>query len=173
MATDPNQPIHWKALLHAGLLYGVGAGFVAVFAYLTALQFPFLHEAYWAAIAAVVCLFPGRQATLKAGLQQFLGAAIGGVIGWATATAWHHHLALYGAAVFLAVVICHALRCADAARLAAVAVTIITLIPMPGSPAAVAFHRFFEVSYGSACAIAYTLAADWVARLRQRRRERP
>jgi uncharacterized membrane protein YgaE (UPF0421/DUF939 family) len=157
-------------LLHNGLLYGLSAAFVAVFAYLTASQFRFLHEAFWAAIAAVVSLFPQRQATVRAGAQQFAGAAIGGVIGWATAAAWHHHLAIYGAAVFLAVVLCYVVRLPDAARLSAVAVTIILLIPMPGSPATVAFHRFFEVSYGVACAIVYTVAVDRIARLVRRRR---
>jgi hypothetical protein len=79
---------------------------------------------------------------------------------------------LYGAAVLLAVSICYLLRCATAARLAAVAVTIITLIPSPATPAARALHRFVEVSYGVGCAIAYTAAIGCIVGLWHRWRSR-
>jgi hypothetical protein len=49
-----------------------------------------------------------------------------------------------------------------AARLCAAAVTIIALIPFDAPPATVAWHRFVEVSYGVACALAYTAAVPCV-----------
>jgi uncharacterized membrane protein YgaE (UPF0421/DUF939 family) len=160
----------YETVIRTGLSYGVGAALVAVFAYATASRFPFLHEAYWAAIASIVSLCPEREQTVKAGAQQFFGSAVGGLIGWASAAWWHHNLFLYGAAVLLAVALCYAVRLPSAARLAGVAVTVITILPLRGSPGAVALHRFIEVSYGVVCALAYTAAADFIARLRRRRR---
>jgi hypothetical protein len=57
---------------------------------------------------------------------------------------------------------------ASAARLCAVAVTVITIIPHPESPGFVALYRFIEVSYGVACAVAYMGLADLVVHLRRR-----
>jgi uncharacterized membrane protein YgaE (UPF0421/DUF939 family) len=162
------EPVIGKTLVH-----GVGAAFVAVLSYLTARRLPFLHEAYWAAMAAVVVLCPERGATMKAGVQQFFGSAVGGLIGWACASWWHQDVLLYGVAVLLAVSLCYLLRLPNAARLSGVAVTITTLIPSQATPAAVALHRFLEVSYGVACAVGYTAAVGCLVGLRQRWRPRP
>jgi hypothetical protein len=59
------------------------------------------------------------------------------------------------------------MRLQNASRLCAVAVTVITLIPRPGRPYEVAFHRFVEVSYGVVCALAYTVVVDLVRRRRR------
>lgn len=146
------------------VVYGIGAAFVAVFCYATAAGLPGLHEPYWAPLTALVVLYPDRKGTLKAGLQYFIGTAIGSAIGWACAALWHGHLAAYGAGVALAIGAAHVLRCDAAARLSAVAVTLITIVPHPESPHLIALLRFVEVSYGVACALAYTLAADLVAK---------
>jgi uncharacterized membrane protein YgaE (UPF0421/DUF939 family) len=150
----------------------VSAAVVAVVAFVTASRFPFVREAYWAAIAGVVSLFPERKATMRAAVPQLFGSAVGGLVGWASASWWRHDPILYGVAVLVAIGVCYLLRCPDAARLAAVAVTIVTLIPRSTTPQAVALHRFVEVSYGVACAIGYTAAVGFVARLWSRRRER-
>lgn len=158
------MPIAREALFH-----GASAALVAVFSYVTASLVPGLREAYWAPIAAVVVLYPDRVATLKAGVQRFAGTAIGSLIGWASAALWHGHVAVYGAAVMVAVGACHLLRLEGAARLCAVAVTVITIIPHPEPPHLVAFFRFVEVSYGVACAMGYTVAVDaLMKRLRDR-----
>jgi uncharacterized membrane protein YgaE (UPF0421/DUF939 family) len=154
------------------LFHGVGAALVAVFSYVTASRFHWVQEPYWAAIAAVVSLYPDRNATMKAGAQQFFGSAVGSMVGWASASWWHDDVLLYGAAVLVAVTLCYLLRCPTAARLAAVAVTIITVIPMAGTPAVRALHRFLLVSYGVACAIGYTAAVGWIVGLRRRLRPR-
>jgi uncharacterized membrane protein YgaE (UPF0421/DUF939 family) len=156
-------PRSYDSVTRHALAHGFGAAIVAVFAYVTASRFPFVHEAYWAAIAAVVVLCPERAETMKAGVQQFFGSAVGGLIGWASASWWQHNPLVYGAAVLLAVTVCYALRLPSAARLSGVAVTITTVIPLEASPAMVALHRFVEVSYGVLCAVAYTAAVEWVA----------
>jgi hypothetical protein len=94
------------------------------------------------------------------------------LIGWGSASIWNHHVVIYGAAIFVAVGICYLLRYPTAARLAAVAVTIVTLIPFTATPAVVALHRVIEVSYGVACAIAYTAAVEQIVRWRLRLRSR-
>jgi uncharacterized membrane protein YgaE (UPF0421/DUF939 family) len=143
---------------------------VAVLAYVSARRFPFAHEAYWAAIAAVVVLCPERGATVNAGVQQFFGSAVGGLIGWACASWWHHNVFVYGAAVLVAVSLCYLLHLPNAARLSGVAVTITTLIPSQATPGTVALHRFLEVTYGVACALGYTVAVGWIVGWWQRSR---
>ena len=71
---------------------------------------------------------------------------------------------LYGLSVLVAVGLWHLLRLEAAARLCAVAVTVITLIPRAQPPHLIAFHRFVVVSYGVACALAYTMSMDWARR---------
>jgi uncharacterized membrane protein YccC len=167
MEGDP--PKDWKTAGRAAFLPGASAAFVAVLCYFTASLVLPVHETYWAPIAAIVVLYPGSEATRKASIEQFLGTAIGSFIGWGTATYWHQNLLLYGLAVLIATGVCYLLRLEKASRLCAVAVTIITLIPRSAPAYVVAFHRFLEVSYGVACALAYTVALDFArSRLRAR-----
>ncbi|MBV9947997.1 MAG: FUSC family protein [Myxococcales bacterium] len=157
---------------HMALAYGVGAGVVAMFAYVTASWLPTLREPYWAPIAAVIVLYPDREATVKAGVQRLFGTAIGSVVGWASAAWWRENVLLYGTAIVVAVAVCHLLRLPDAARLCAVTVSVITIIPHRESAGAVALERFITVSYGVGCALAYMAAVDAVRRLGKARSER-
>lgn len=165
----------YEEVARKALAHGVGAAVVAAFSYVTASRIPLMHEPYWASIAAVVSLYPERDATMKAGVQQFFGSVVGGLIGWASASWWHHDVLLYAVAVLLAVSVCYLVHLPNAARLSGVAVTIITLIPFSISPGLVALRRFTEVTYGVACAIGYTAAVACVAavlRARPARRAR-
>jgi hypothetical protein len=76
---------------------------------------------------------------------------------------------IYGLSIVIAVGLSYALRLQNAARLCAVTVTVIALIPRLEAPHLVAFHRFVEVSYGVACTLAYTAIADRVRGHWQRR----
>jgi len=144
------------------LFHGASAAVVAVFCYSAVRLVPSLHETYWAPIAAVVVLYPDREATKKAATERFTGTIIGSLIGWASAAWWHQSVALYGLSVMVAVGLCYLLRLENASRLCAVAVTVITIIPRAEPAHLVAFHRFVEVSYGVVCALAYTVAVDLV-----------
>jgi uncharacterized membrane protein YgaE (UPF0421/DUF939 family) len=152
----------WAAILH-----GVSAAFVAVFCYSTARLVPSLPEPYWAPMAAVIVLYPDREATRKAAGQRFLGTAIGSLIGWGGAAWWDGNILRYGLAILVAVGLCYLLRLEAAARLCAVAVTVITLIPRSESAPLIAFHRFVEVTYGVACALVYTVSMDRARRYRR------
>jgi len=156
------------ASLSYALVAGVGAAAVAVFCYSTARLAPHLPEAYWAPIASLVVLFPDREATKKAAMQQLIGTTIGSLIGWAGATLWHHHVLVYGLAVFMAVATCCLLGLEPVSRLCAVAITVITIIPRAEPAYWAAFHRFIEVSYGVTCALAYMMLVDQIRRRRQR-----
>ena len=142
------------------LFQGVSAAVVAVFCYSTARLVPRLPEAYWAPIAALVVLYPDRQATKKAAVQRFVGTMLGSAIGWGGAVWWQHRMLVYGLAILLAVAVCCVLRLEAASRLCAVSVTVVTVIPHPEPALWAALHRFAEVSYGVACAMGYTLLAD-------------
>ena len=151
-------------MMRGALLYAVGAAVVAMFCYATALRLPGLVEVYWAPLAAVVVVYPDRNATLKAGFQRFLGTAIGSLIGWGCAALWHGNILAYGVGVMIAIAVCEILRCEAAARLCAVAVTVITIVPHSEAPHLVALHRFVEVSYGVGCAMAFMAAVDVIAK---------
>jgi uncharacterized membrane protein YgaE (UPF0421/DUF939 family) len=171
MSTDPRQRKDRKAATRDALLSGVGASLVAMFCWVTAVRLPALSEPYWAPIAAVVVLYPDVESTWTAGFQRFVGTAIGSLVGWGCAAWWHGNVALYGLGVMLAVAACHGVRCVAAARLSAVAVTVITIIPHHEPPHLVALFRFIEVSYGVGCAMAYTAIVETI--FRQVRRASP
>lgn len=151
-----------RGRVEAALLQGAGAATVAVFAYVTANRLPFMRETYWAPIAAVVVLYRDDVATRRAGVDRFFGTAIGCVVGWIGATYWHQNVLIYGLSVLTAVSLCDLLGLENASRLCAVAVTVITIIPRAEPAYLVAFYRFVEVSYGVACALAYTTLVSLV-----------
>jgi uncharacterized membrane protein YccC len=160
----PLQP-SWRT----ALVRGASSALVAVFCYATVSRVPSLREPYWAPIAAVVVLYPEREATKRAAFDRFSGTLIGCLIGWGSALWWHENILLYGVAIVAAVAICTLLRLENASRLCAVAVTVLTLVPHMESAHQVAIHRFAEVSYGVACALGYTRVADFVDARRPRK----
>jgi len=153
-----------KTTARLALLHGGSAALVAVFSYFTASLVPWLNEAYWAPITAVVVLYPDRDSTRKASGDRFLGTLIGSLVGWACAVCWEKNLIVYGGFVAASVAFCYVLRRENAARLCAVAVTVITLIPHAEPASVVALHRSIEVTYGVVCALAFTAAVDFVGR---------
>jgi uncharacterized membrane protein YccC len=158
----------WPETWRAALFQGASAAMVAVFCYSTVSLVPALQESYWAPIAAVVVLYPDREATRKAAIQRFIGTIVGSLVGWGCAAWWHRSIVLYGLGVAVAVGICYLMRLENASRLCAVAVSVITLIPRSAPAYEIAFHRFVEVSYGVVCALAYTVVVDLVRRRRGR-----
>jgi uncharacterized membrane protein YccC len=158
----PKPMPSWRTALDLG----AGTAIVALFSYATIRLVPSLREPYWAPIAAVVVLYPTLEATKKAALDRFLGTLIGSIIGWASATWWHGDVLPYALSLVVAVALCALLRLETASRLCAVTITVIALIPRTVPAYVTAFHRFVEVSYGVACALAYTLVANRMAHTR-------
>jgi uncharacterized membrane protein YccC len=161
---EPSLQPSWRI----ALFRGASSALVAVFCYATVRLLPSLLEPYWAPIAAVVVLYPEREATKTAAFDRFVGTILGCLIGWGSCVWWHENVILYGLAVAVAVGLCIVLKLDRASRLCAVAVTVLTLVPHAEPAHRVAFHRFVEVSYGVACALGYTMLTDLI-RARWRR----
>jgi uncharacterized membrane protein YccC len=95
----------WPETWRAALFQGASAAVVAVFCYSTVSLVPALQESYWAPIAAVVVLYPDREATRRAAIQRFIGTIVGSLVGWGCATWWHQSIVLYGLGIAVAVAI--------------------------------------------------------------------
>lgn len=136
----------------AGLAYGVGL---------------LLHteQAFWAALTAIAVAQQNYADTLTQSRDQIIGAAAGGVCGFAAATLGPGNLDGYLAALIVVVVGCWLLNIGSAARLGAITTTIILIVPAHGPPWDVALIRFAEVSIGMACA----LPVSWVISYAERR----
>src|SRR5260370_25367289 len=83
---QPKTSDSYTTLIRRGLFHGVGATFVAVFSYVTASRFPFVHDPYWAPIAAILRLYPEPHATTVAAAHPLFRAAAGRLIRWAPAS---------------------------------------------------------------------------------------
>jgi len=112
-----------------------------------------LHEGYWSAISAIVVTQSELEQTEFSGRDRFVGTAIGGVIAWGCASYWHGRSGIYALAVALCVFLCWLANLGNAGRLAAVAVSVIVLIPRQDAIWKVVLFRFLEVSWGIAVAI--------------------
>jgi uncharacterized membrane protein YgaE (UPF0421/DUF939 family) len=123
-----------------------------------------LREGYWAAISAIVIMQSDLTETKNSGRDRFIGTIIGGLIGWGCAACWHEQGWVYALAVALTIFACWAIDISNAGRLAAVAVSIIVLIPRDEPIWRVALFRFLEVSWGIAVALAVVFMAAWIER---------
>jgi uncharacterized membrane protein YccC len=156
-------------LLHrmaAGAHHGSISAIAALAAYLSTRALG-LQEGFWSAITAVSVVQTEFQATESTARDQFIGAAIGGVISVCASLAFGPSLALYAGAIVLSMLTCWGLNVASASRLAGSTATIILLVPHTGSPERMFASRLTEVGWGVCVAIATVWLA---ARLPVRRR---
>ncbi len=110
-----------------------------------------MPEYYWAPISTIVII----QSTIPPhtlGWQRFVGTALGAVVAAVLATYFHPTVVIYGLGIFLCGLLAWWLRVGGAYRFAAIALSIILLIPR-GRPWVAAWHRFLEVSLGIAVAL--------------------
>lgn len=114
-----------------------------------------MPEAYWAAIATLVVMQSTLDATLTLSFQRIVATAVGASVGALEAYYFGADLVAFAGAIVLIGLLSFALRLEKAAyRYAGITLTIIVLIPRPGSPWIVALHRFIEVSVGVVVALA-------------------
>ncbi|MFY9804199.1 MAG: FUSC family protein [Candidatus Acidiferrales bacterium] len=107
-----------------------------------------LPEGYWAAITAMIVLQASLGAALKESWVRVAATAIGAALAIPFVTYLGRGLIVFGAAVFVTVLLCSLLRLQAGLRVAATTVAIIMLIPRPGRPWEPGIHRFLEVSFG-------------------------
>jgi len=141
-----------RAVGGAGLAYGIGLA---------------LHteQAFWAAITAIAVVQQNYTDMLSQSRDQVIGAAAGGVCGFAAATLGAGNLGAYLVALAVVIVGCWLMKVGSAARLGGVTTTIVLLVPATGPAWDVALIRFAEVSIGMACA----LPVGWLVSYLERR----
>ena len=136
----------------AGAHQGVLSASAALVAYLPSHAFG-LDQSFWSAIAAIAVVQTEFRAAESTARDQFLGAAIGGVIGVGASFALGHDLLIYSLAVVLAMVVCWAFNVGTASRLAGITTTIILLVPHIETPERMFLSRLSEVGWGVCSAI--------------------
>jgi uncharacterized membrane protein YccC len=126
-----------------------------------------LREGYWAAISAIVVMQANLEETRHSARDRAIGTAIGGLIGWGCAAAWHGHVWIYALAVAVTIFCCWVADVSNAGRLAAVAVTVIVLVPRNEAIWQIALFRFLEVSWGIIVGIGIASTIDWLGERRK------
>ena len=107
-----------------------------------------LPQPYWAPITAMIVMQAHLGAAVKQSWIRFAATAVGAAVSIPFAAFLGQNLFVFGAAVFVTVVVCTILHLEEGLRLAAVTVAIIMLIPHTGRPWVPALNRFLEVSFG-------------------------
>jgi uncharacterized membrane protein YccC len=139
--------------LAAGAHHGVISACAALIAFIPAYEIG-LKESFWGAITAISVTQTEFRATQSTARDQFLGAAIGGLVGLCAFLTLGQSLMVYGLAVVLAMLFCWTLNVASASRLAGITATIILLVPRVGSVQSVFVSRLIEVGWGVCVAVA-------------------
>lgn len=114
-----------------------------------------MPEYYWAPISTIVIV----QSTIPPhmlGWQRFVGTALGAALGALIATFFHPTAWVYAVAMLVCGLLAWLLRVGGAYRFAAIALSIILLIPRARAPWITSWHRFLEVSLGIAVALVVT-----------------
>lgn len=148
-----------RVRLREGLEHGVMSTVAALVAYLPT-QALGLQEGFWAAITAIAVVQSEFGATRSMARDQFVGAAIGGLIGVVVILITGQHIASYALAVGLSVLVAWLLNVATAARLAGITATIILIVPHAGTAQRMMLSRVFEVGWGVCVAIAIVWLAS-------------
>jgi uncharacterized membrane protein YccC len=149
--------------LTRGSGHGVMSAIAAIIAYLPT-QALGLNEGFWAAITALAVAQTEFGAARSVARDQFVGAALGGVIGLCIYLAAGPGLVSYMAAVLLSILTCWLVNVASAARLAGITATIILLVPHLGTPQQMLLSRVFEVGWGICAAIGTVWAVTSINR---------
>ena len=110
-------------------------------------------------MTAIMVVQAEFRATEVLARDQFVGAALGGVVGMCAALTFGDGLAVFAVAIIAATLACWSLNAASASRLAATTTTIILLVPHVSSPERIAAVRIAEVGWG----VCVATAAVWVS----------
>jgi len=136
----------------SGAHHGMICACAALLAYLPAHAIG-LKESFWSAITAISVSQTEFRAAQTTARDQFIGAAVGGLIGLCAFLALGESLIAYALAVVLAMLVCSVMNVGSASRLAGITATIILLVPRSGSPAGMFLARLSEVGWGLCVAV--------------------
>jgi uncharacterized membrane protein YccC len=118
-----------------------------------------LPESYWAAVTTLVVMQSTLGAAWTISRQRFAGTALGAAMGAFLAGCFGMSLFAFSAGVFVAGLICAALRLDLVAyRYSSITLAIVILVAHNRPAPVVALHRFVEVSVGIAVGLLLTIA---------------
>ena len=117
-------------------------------------------QPFWAAITAIAVTQHRYSDTRNLSRDQFNGALIGGLFGFAGAWlgAGTHEVFGYAATIAAVIVVCWCINAGSAARLGAITATIVLLVPVQGPLWDVPLFRLLQVVLGTVS----TLVVSWV-----------
>lgn len=168
LAEKAAQREHVAVRLRSGAVQGALSVTAAVIAYIPPSALG-LREGFWASITALSVTQAELTATHSTARDQFIGGAIGGIVGASIAHWFGHGLVSYAFAVFFALVLAWLTNVPSAARLAGITVTIIMLVPHQTSDTIMLASRMGEVTFGILAAL---IVATPFSLLRKRLEER-
>ena len=147
---------------HTSLLH-IGRTTVAALASQLVAQALRMPEPYWATVTTIVVMQSSLGAAWQVSGKRFAGTALGAVMGGLLAAWFGQNRWAFGASVFVAGLICMALKLDRTAfRFAGITRAIIMLVVRNRSAWIIAAHRFIEVSLG--IVVALILTAVWPER---------
>ncbi|MEK6424572.1 MAG: FUSC family protein [Burkholderia gladioli] len=115
------------------------------------------EQAVWAAVTAISVTQHQYSDTMSLSRDQFIGAMVGGVLGFAGAALgnahYATHLIAYAVAIGATIVICWCLDVGSAARLGGVTATTVLLFPGNGPLWDIPLIRLGMIALGTVCAL--------------------
>lgn len=123
-----------------------------------------LHQGFWSAITAIGVAQARLRDTTSTARKQFIGAAIGGMVGLALLVGFGDRLVIYAVAVMLSIVLCWLLNVGDSSQLAAITATILLLVPQTSSPELTFISRVSEVGWGVCVGVCVVWLEKHIAR---------
>lgn len=142
-------------LTRTAFLVSARAALAAIISLLLALALRVSGEFYWAPISTIVIVLSTVNPRTLA-WQRLVGTAVGAFLAAVIAQYPHQNWFVYGAGIFICGLISFVLRLGAAYRFAAIALTIVLLVPHQSSAWTVALHRSIQVSLGIAVALLVT-----------------
>ncbi|MDN7906292.1 FUSC family protein [Burkholderia diffusa] len=122
------------------------------------------EQAVWAAVTAIAVTQHNYSDTMSLSRDQFIGAMIGGLVGFAGAALGGDRLVAYAIAVAVTIISCWCLNVGSAARLGGVTATIVLLFPGNGPLWDIPLMRLGEVALGTVCALTVCWAMSRIER---------
>jgi uncharacterized membrane protein YgaE (UPF0421/DUF939 family) len=148
----PDTPIRVRERFFGGAAQGLMSAVAALLAYLPTRPLG-LQEGFWGSLTAIAVIQGDFRATTSSARDQFIGAAIGGVVGAFIDTWVGQSLAAYCAAVLIAMTICWLFKVPSAARLSGTTATILVLVPHHSTTESMMLSRICEVGWGISVSI--------------------
>lgn len=153
-----------RAKIVGGAAQGLMSATAAILAYLPTKPMG-LQEGFWGSITAIAVVQSELSATTTSARDQFIGAAIGGMVSSALVTWGGQSLAVYALAVVVSMTVCWIFNVSSAARLSGSTATIIALVPHHGTVEWMMLSRIAEVGWGIAVGVSVVWLVNRVEKL--------